>query len=129
MPLKLADATISTFDCVFDKFKVEALNNKINFILFLADNDPSTSWCPDSYVGDRRTWRNAHHPWKVYSKFKLTGVPTLICWENDVVKDRLEDHEDHIESKINALLVVFCITGLILTKPHRAFGRAAKALP
>ncbi|KAM2997624.1 hypothetical protein FF2_039373 [Malus domestica] len=47
MPLKLADATISTFDCVFDKFKVEALNNKINFILFLADNDPSTSWCPD----------------------------------------------------------------------------------
>ncbi|KAM1229273.1 hypothetical protein PS2_039333 [Malus domestica] len=129
MPLKLSDATISTFDSVFEKFKAEAPNNKANFILFLADKDPSTSlsWCPDcvraepviykkleatpddvallrAYVGDRPTWRNAHHPWRVDSRFKLTGVPTLIRWENDAIKGRLEDHEAHVENKINALL-------------------------
>ncbi|CAN6703090.1 unnamed protein product [Malus baccata var. baccata] len=129
MPLKLSDATISTFDSAFEKFKAEAPNNKANFILFLADKDPSTSlsWCPDcvraepviykkleatpddvallrAYVGDRPTWRNAHHPWRVDSRFKLTGVPTLIRWENDVIKGRLEDHEAHVENKINALL-------------------------
>lgn len=48
MPLKLSDATVSSFDNVFDKFKSEAPKNKANFILFLADKDPSTSlsWCP-----------------------------------------------------------------------------------
>lgn len=51
MPLKLSDATISTFDSAFEKFKAEAPNNKANFILFLADKDPSTSlsWCPGLY--------------------------------------------------------------------------------
>ena len=57
-----------------------------------------------AYVGDRPTWRNPHHPWRVDSKFKLTGVPTLIRWENDIVKGRLEDHEAHHEHKINGLL-------------------------
>ncbi|KAI9168783.1 hypothetical protein LWI28_001868 [Acer negundo] len=129
MPLKLSDATTTTFNSVFDKFRSEAPNHKANFILFLADKDPSTSlsWCPDcvraepviyktleasaddiallqAYVGDRATWRNPHHPWRVDSKFKLTGVPTLIRWENDTVKGRLEDHEAHHEHKINGLL-------------------------
>ncbi|KAK2637133.1 hypothetical protein Ddye_031925 [Dipteronia dyeriana] len=100
MPLKLSDATTTTFD-----------SHKANFILFLADKDPSTSlsWCPDrvraepviyktleataddiallqAYVGDRPTWRNPHHPWRVDSRFKLTGVPTLICWESVLIK-------------------------------------------
>ncbi|KAF6135061.1 hypothetical protein GIB67_002599 [Kingdonia uniflora] len=46
MPLKIVDATLSTFDQVFEKFKSE---NKPKFILFLADKNPSTnlSWCPD----------------------------------------------------------------------------------
>ncbi|KAF2293631.1 hypothetical protein GH714_003529 [Hevea brasiliensis] len=49
MPLKLLDATVSTFDGVFEKFRSEAPKNKANLILFLADKDPSTnlSWCPD----------------------------------------------------------------------------------
>ncbi|KAK2637134.1 hypothetical protein Ddye_031926 [Dipteronia dyeriana] len=57
-----------------------------------------------AYVGDKLTWRNPHHPWRVDSRFKLTGVPTLICWENDMVKGRLEDQEAHHEHKINGLL-------------------------
>ncbi|KAL4560988.1 hypothetical protein LXL04_033147 [Taraxacum kok-saghyz] len=129
MPLKIADATLSTFNAVFEKFKSEAPNNKSNFILFLADIEPSTnlSWCPDcvraepviykklesssddvallrAYVGDRPTWRNPHHPLRVDSKFKLKGVPTLVVWENGEVKGRLEDHEAHIERKIDELL-------------------------
>ncbi|GMN55308.1 hypothetical protein TIFTF001_024442 [Ficus carica] len=57
-----------------------------------------------AYVGDRPTWRNPAHPWRVDSRFKLTGVPTLIRWENDAVTGRLEDHEAHIEKKIDALV-------------------------
>ncbi|XP_047323420.1 thioredoxin-like protein Clot [Impatiens glandulifera] len=129
MPLKTLDATISSFDGVFQKFKEDAPKNKANLILFLADNDPSTSlsWCPDCvraepviykklealsddnvllrvYVGDRPTWRNAQHPLRVDPTFKLTGVPTLIRWEDDGVKGRLEDHEAHVERKIESLI-------------------------
>ncbi|KAK8695266.1 hypothetical protein V6N13_000432 [Hibiscus sabdariffa] len=131
MPMKVVDATVSTFGTIFEKFKADAPNNKANFILFLADKDPSTSlsWCPDcvraepviykkleatagdvallrAYVGDRPTWRNPQHPWRVDSTFKLTGVPTLILWDskNHAVAARLEDHEAHIEHKIEALL-------------------------
>ncbi|KAG5000281.1 hypothetical protein AAZX31_08G150300 [Glycine max] len=129
MTLKVLDATVSSFDGVFEKFRSEAPKNKANLILFLADKDPSTSlsWCPDcvraepviykkleassdeisllrAYVGDRPTWRNPQHPWRVQPRFKLTGVPTLIRWENDTVKARLEDHEAHIENKIEALV-------------------------
>lgn len=52
MPLKLLDATISTFDSVFEKFRAEAPKNKVNLILFLADKDPSTSlsWCPGTQL-------------------------------------------------------------------------------
>lgn len=127
--LELFDATVSTFDAVFEKFRSEASQNKFNLILFLADKDPVTSlsWCPDcvtaepviykkleaspddiallrAYVGDRPTWRNPQHPWRVDQRFKLTGVPTLIRWENDAVKGRLEDYEAHHENKIEALV-------------------------
>ncbi|XP_059651813.1 thioredoxin-like protein Clot [Cornus florida] len=129
MPLKMFDATVSSFDGVFEKFRSEAANNKANLIVFLADKDPSTSlsWCPDcvraepviykkleaspynvallcAYVGDRPTWRNPLHPWRADSKFKLTGVPTLIRWEDGAIRGRLEDHEAHLEHKIDALL-------------------------
>ncbi|XP_073307348.1 thioredoxin-like protein Clot [Primulina huaijiensis] len=129
MPMKVLDATISTFEGVLEKFRSEGANNKANLILFLADKDPSTnlSWCPDcvraepviykkleessdnvvllrAYVGDRPTWRNPHHPWRTDSRFKLKGVPTLIRWEDGGVKARLEDHEAHLEHKVNTLL-------------------------
>ncbi|CAK9154913.1 unnamed protein product [Ilex paraguariensis] len=129
MPLRVLDATITTFDGVFEKFRSETPDNKVNLILFLADKDPSTSlsWCPDcvraepviykkleassdnvtllrAYVGDRPTWRKPVHPWRVDSRFKLIGVPTLIRWENEATKGRLEDHEAHIEHKIDALV-------------------------
>ena len=57
-----------------------------------------------AYVGDRPTWRNHQHPWRVDSRFKLTGVPTLIRWEDEAIKGRLEDHEAHVERKIDALI-------------------------
>ena len=57
-----------------------------------------------AYVGDRPTWRNPQHPWRVDSRFKLTGVPTLVRWDNDAIKGRLEDHEAHLENKIGALV-------------------------
>ncbi|XP_027342227.1 thioredoxin-like protein Clot [Abrus precatorius] len=129
MPLKVLDATVSTFDGVFEKFRSEVSQNKANLILFLADKDPATSlsWCPDcvraepviykkleaspddiallrAYVGDRATWRNPQHPWRVEPKFKLTGVPTLIRLENETILGRLEDHEAHLENKIEALV-------------------------
>ncbi|XP_065011396.1 thioredoxin-like protein Clot [Musa acuminata AAA Group] len=102
---------------------------QLKFLLFLADKDPSTnrSWCPDcnvaepiiyekleasninlvllrAYVGDRPTWRNPSHPWRVDPRFKLMGVPTLIRWENEAVAGRLEDYEAHIGDKIDSIL-------------------------
>lgn len=59
-----------------------------------------------AYVGDRPTWRTPSHPWRVDPRFKLTGVPTLIRWENEAIAGRLEDHEAHIASKIDALLSI-----------------------
>ncbi|OAY84845.1 Thioredoxin-like protein Clot [Ananas comosus] len=104
---------------------------KVLLLLFLADKDPATSrsWCPDcnvaepviyekleasesdvallrAYVGDRPTWRNPSHPWRVDPRFKLTGVPTLIRWENEAIAGRLEDHEAHVADKIDALLAI-----------------------
>lgn len=57
-----------------------------------------------AFVGDRPAWRNPQHPWRVDSRFKLTGVPTLVLWKNDTGQSRLEDHEAHIENKIDALV-------------------------
>ncbi|KAJ0961722.1 hypothetical protein J5N97_000041 [Dioscorea zingiberensis] len=107
MPLKIEDATLADFDDAFEKFKAGGPVNQMKFLLFLADKDPSTtlSWCPDcnvaepviyekletsekdvlllrAYVGDRPTWRNPAHPWRVDTQFKLKGVPTLIQWKD-----------------------------------------------
>ena len=56
------------------------------------------------YVGDKPTWRNPSHPWRVDPRFKLTGIPTLIRWENEAIIGRLEDYEAHVGNKIDALL-------------------------
>ncbi|XP_073099330.1 thioredoxin-like protein Clot [Elaeis guineensis] len=129
MPLKTTDTTVSDFEEVFERFKSENSQNQLKFLLFLADKDPSTSlsWCPDcnvaepiiyeklkaseedvvllrAYVGDRPTWRNPSHPWRIDPRFRLRGVPTLIRWENEAAIGRLEDHEAHIGNKIDALL-------------------------
>lgn len=57
-----------------------------------------------AYVGDRPTWRNPRHPWRSDSIFKLRGVPTLILWEDGAIKARLEDHEAHLDHKIDTLV-------------------------
>ncbi|XP_039145827.1 thioredoxin-like protein Clot [Dioscorea cayenensis subsp. rotundata] len=131
MPLKVEDATLADFGDAFENFKAVNSGNQMKFLLFLADKDPSTSlsWCPDcnvaepviykmlgasekdvlllrAYVGDRPTWRNPSHPLRIDNLFKLKGVPTLIRWENEGVANRLEDHEAHIESKIEALMSI-----------------------
>ena len=48
MTVKIVDATVASFNEVFEKFKSESPKFKSNLILFLADNDPATniSWCP-----------------------------------------------------------------------------------
>ena len=49
MTLKKLDADPSTLETVLEELKSDESNrNKINFILFLANNDPTTnrSWCP-----------------------------------------------------------------------------------
>lgn len=57
-----------------------------------------------AYVGDRPTWRNPSHPWRVDPRFKVKGVPTFIRWENGGVTKRLEDYEAHVEENIESLL-------------------------
>ena len=57
-----------------------------------------------AYVGDRPTWKNPAHPWRLDRRFELKGVPTLIRWENGSVRSRLEDHEAHLEQAIQKLL-------------------------
>ncbi|XP_028769524.1 thioredoxin-like protein Clot [Neltuma alba] len=129
MPLKISDATIASFAEAFEKFRSDVPKNKLNLILFLVDKDPATSLsiCPDcsraepviykklesasddiallrTYVGDIPAWKNPQNPWREDSRFKLTSVPTLIRWENDTIKGRLEDNEAYIEDKIEALV-------------------------
>ncbi|XP_028799636.1 thioredoxin-like protein Clot [Neltuma alba] len=129
MPLKISDATIASFAEVFEEFRSDAPKNKLNLILFLVDKDPATSLsiCPDcsraepviykklesasddiallrTYVGDIPAWKNPQNPWREDSRFKLTSVPTLIRWEKDTIKGRLEDNEAYIEDKIEALV-------------------------
>ena len=50
--MKVLEATVATFDGVFQQFTNEAANNKANFILFYADKEPSTnlSWCPGTQL-------------------------------------------------------------------------------
>lgn len=57
-----------------------------------------------AYAGDRPTWNNPQHPWRMDSRFNVKDVPTLIRWEDNKVKCRLEDYEAHIETKIDALI-------------------------
>ncbi|XP_074321604.1 thioredoxin-like protein Clot [Silene latifolia] len=129
MGLTKFDATISNFDEIFPKFEAESPNHKFNLILFLADIDPSTSlsWCPDcvraepiiyrhleesnddvallrAYVGDKPTWRNPQHPWRIDPRFEVKGVPTLVRWGSNGVEARLEDDEAHVPEKIAELL-------------------------
>ena len=59
-----------------------------------------------AYVGDRPTWRNPSHPWRLDKRFELKGVPTLMLWQNGGVAGRLEDHEAHLENRIEKLLSI-----------------------
>ncbi|PON86251.1 Thioredoxin-like fold containing protein [Trema orientale] len=90
MPLKLLEATTKTPLPLLVGALLEATSDDVALLR--------------AYVGDRPTWSNPRHPWRVDSKFKLTGVPTLIRWENDTMNGRLEDYEAHLEDKIDALL-------------------------
>ncbi|RZB97026.1 Thioredoxin-like protein Clot [Glycine soja] len=103
MPLKVLDATVSSFDGVFDKFRSDCVRAE-PVIYKKLEASPDDIALLRAYVGDRPTWRNPQHPWRMDPRFKLTGVPTLIRWENNTVKGHLEDHEAHIESKIEALV-------------------------
>jgi hypothetical protein len=72
--------------------KLEALQGRRHAVLLRA------------YVGDKPTWRDPAHPWRVDPRFQLRGVPTLIRWEKGAAAARLEDHEAHLGDKIDTVL-------------------------
>eukprot|EP00245_Coleochaete_scutata_P005344 TRINITY_DN1881_c0_g1_i1.p2 TRINITY_DN1881_c0_g1~~TRINITY_DN1881_c0_g1_i1.p2 ORF type:complete len:129 (+),score=16.20 TRINITY_DN1881_c0_g1_i1:258-644(+) len=100
------------------------------FVLFLADTDPETglSWCPDTvradpiimetfrntaksttlvrvYVGDRPTWKDPNHPFRHDPKIMLTGVPTLMRWQEGPVEGSiLGDSEAHLPELIKTII-------------------------
>uniref|UniRef100_A0A0C9S9E9 TSA: Wollemia nobilis Ref_Wollemi_Transcript_970_676 transcribed RNA sequence n=1 Tax=Wollemia nobilis TaxID=56998 RepID=A0A0C9S9E9_9CONI len=96
------DAKVDNFSAALTSVEANNDKDRITLLLFLADKDPSSglSWCP----GDRPTWRNPSHPWRMDERFKLKGLPTLIRWKEGAIAGRLEDHEAHIESRISKLL-------------------------
>lgn len=140
MTVEMVDATVADFDAHFEKLYAAGDDGgKVKLLLFLADRDPSSSltWCPDcnvaepviyeklealgkdvlllrAYVGDKPTWRDPAHPWRVDPRFRLRGVPTLMRWEKGAAAGRLEDDEAHVADKIGAVL-------LFQTGPVRAF--------
>lgn len=57
-----------------------------------------------AYVGDKPTWRDPAHPWRADPRFRLTGVPTLIRWENGAAAARLGDDEAHLADKVDAVV-------------------------
>ncbi|KAJ3694658.1 hypothetical protein LUZ60_000035 [Juncus effusus] len=128
MVLETTEASLEDFNEEFKKFKSDD-NKHLKFLLFLSDKDPLTSrgWCPDCnvaepiicekmeasnmniallkvYVGDKATWRNRSHRFRMDPRFRIQGVPTLIRWENDGITGRLEEYEAHVDTKIEALL-------------------------
>jgi hypothetical protein len=60
-----------------------------------------------AFVGDKPTWRDPAHPWRVDPRFRLTGVPTLLRWDagKGAAVGRLEDDEANVAHKIDALLL------------------------
>ncbi|KAF0890975.1 hypothetical protein E2562_005086 [Oryza meyeriana var. granulata] len=112
MTVEKVDATVADFDKLFAAGDDGGGKGKLKLLLFLADRDASSNltWCPcnmvllRAYVGDKPTWRDRAHPWRVDPRFRLTGVPTLIRWENGTAAARLGDDEAHLADKIDAVL-------------------------
>lgn len=123
------DATVENFSTAFESIETNNDKDRVTLLLFLADKDPASglSWCPDcvraepviyktlekseknavllrAFAGNRPTWRNPSHPWRVDERFQLKGLPTLIRWRDGAIAGRLEDNEAHIESRISKLL-------------------------
>ncbi|CAN6178271.1 unnamed protein product [Urochloa humidicola] len=134
MTVEKVDATLADFGAHFDRLfasPAAAADGKVKLLLFLADREPGSSltWCPDcnvaepviyermeevlkgkdavllrAYVGDKPTWRDRAHPWRVDPRFELKGVPTLIRWEGGAAAARFGDEEAHLKDKVDALL-------------------------
>ncbi|KAF7108150.1 hypothetical protein CFC21_108678 [Triticum aestivum] len=129
MTVEKVDATVADFDGHFERLFASDDGGKLKLLLFLADREPSSSltWCPDcnvaepviyekleslgkdvvllrAFVGDKPTWRDPTHPWRVDPRFALKGVPTLLRWDKGAAAGRLEDDEANVGAKIDALL-------------------------
>lgn len=129
MTVEKVDATVADFDGHFERLFAGDDGGKLKLLLFLADREPSSSltWCPDcnvaepviydkleslgkdvvllrAFVGDKPTWRDPAHPWRVDPRFALKGVPTLVRWEKGAAAGRLEDDDANVGDKIDALL-------------------------
>ncbi|CAM0957982.1 unnamed protein product [Alopecurus aequalis] len=130
MTVEKVDATLADFDAHFAS--LSAADQPVKLLLFLADRNPSSdlTWCPDcnvaepviyskldalgrdvlllrAFVGDKPTWRDPAHPWRVGPRFRLKGVPTLLRWDSlkGAAVARLEDDEAGVADKIDALLL------------------------
>lgn len=127
MPAAVVDTQVHDFDTALKTAELQGPG--ILLLLFLGDRISSVgkSWCPDCvraepviykvvneaekpitlvrvYVGDRTTWRTPDHALRTDKRFKLTGVPTLVRWENGSIVGRLEDHEAHLEEKVKKII-------------------------
>ena len=56
------------------------------------------------FVGDKPTWKTREHPLRTDKRFRITGIPTLIRWENGAQASRLEASEAADETKIKRLM-------------------------
>lgn len=84
MPLKLVDATVSSFDAAFEKFRSEAPKHRANLILFLADKDPATSlsWCPGLSVfrSPRLTLISSISKWQDLRLLQTCSLLVCLDW-------------------------------------------------
>ncbi|KAL0771614.1 hypothetical protein Bca101_036765 [Brassica carinata] len=107
MTLKKLDADPSTLETVLEELKSDESNHCVRaepVIYKTLEESAEEVNVIRAYAGDRPTWRNPVHPWRVDPRFKVTGVPTLVRWDGDSVKGRLEDHQAHVPNLIRPLL-------------------------
>ncbi|KAG0591349.1 hypothetical protein M758_1G165000 [Ceratodon purpureus] len=128
MPANIVDARLDNFETVLKEAEA-GQGPGLLLILFVGDVVASTgeSWCPDCvraepviydqvngadrpvtmvrvFVGDKPTWKTREHPLRTDKRFRITGIPTLIRWENGAQASRLEASEAADETKIKRLM-------------------------
>ncbi|KAL6954914.1 hypothetical protein U1Q18_045857 [Sarracenia purpurea var. burkii] len=93
------DATLATFDGVFEKSKSRVAQNKADPILFLDDEEKEEASEDDevllrAYVGEVCLQAGIHNiRGKLIRGSNFARIPTLIQWQDEAIKGCLEDRE------------------------------------